>query len=54
MGLRDRIPLRIDFDEIPHPDGPVLVFHIPFPVPSASPLRTRESTGAGMGIASCP
>ncbi len=28
-GLRDRIRLRIDFDEIPHPDGKVLVFHIP-------------------------
>src|SRR5262249_8536912 len=29
MGLRDRIPLRIDFDEIAHSDGRVLVFHIP-------------------------
>lgn len=28
-GLRDRLPLRIDFDEIPHPNGRVLVFHVP-------------------------
>src|SRR5712691_10361144 len=28
-GLRDRLPLRLNFDEIPHPDGRVLVFHAP-------------------------
>ncbi len=26
--LRDRLPVRIDFDLIAHPNGPVLVFHI--------------------------
>lgn len=28
-GLIDRIPLRIDFDVIQHPNGRVLVFHVP-------------------------
>jgi ATP-dependent DNA helicase RecG len=28
-GLCQRLPLRIDFDEITHPDGRVLVFHVP-------------------------
>src|SRR5438876_5183234 len=28
-GLLDRIPLRIDFDEVQHPQGRVLVFHVP-------------------------
>jgi ATP-dependent DNA helicase RecG len=29
QGLRERLPLRIDFDEIHHPDGRVLIFHVP-------------------------
>ncbi len=28
-GLLDRVPLRIDFDELHHPQGRVLVFHVP-------------------------
>jgi ATP-dependent DNA helicase RecG len=29
QGLRERLPLRVEFDEIRHPGGRVLVFHIP-------------------------
>ncbi|MBL7132854.1 MAG: transcriptional regulator, partial [Phycisphaerae bacterium] len=28
-GLNDRLRLRIDFSEVQHPDGPVLIFHVP-------------------------
>ena len=28
-GLCERLPLAIDFEEIQHPDGRVLVFHVP-------------------------
>jgi ATP-dependent DNA helicase RecG len=38
--LRERLPLRIDFDEVRHPDGRVLVFHIP-----ARPVGTPMQDG---------
>jgi len=39
-GLRDRLPLGIDFDEVHHPDGRVLVFHVP-PRPVGTPVQYK-------------
>src|SRR5208283_4456758 len=39
-GLRDRLPLRIEFDEVAHPDGRVLVFHVPAR-PIGTPIQDR-------------
>jgi ATP-dependent DNA helicase RecG len=39
-GLCQRLPLRIDFDLIAHPDGPVLVLHIP-PRPVGTPIQYK-------------
>ncbi len=37
-GLRERLPLRIDFDEVTHPGGRVLLFHVP-PRPIGTPIK---------------
>lgn len=42
-GLMDRIPLRIDVEEILHPQGRVLVFHIPIgSKPDNIPMKTQS------------
>lgn len=38
--LMEQLPLRIEIEEIPHPDGRVLAFHIP-PRPLGNPLRWK-------------
>src|SRR5262245_18534536 len=39
-GLCERLPLRIDFVLIQHPNGPVLVFHVP-PRPVGTPIQYK-------------
>ena len=39
-GIHDRLHLKVDFDEVAHPDGRVLVFHIPSR-PSGHPVHYR-------------
>ncbi|MFO0952182.1 MAG: putative DNA binding domain-containing protein [Isosphaeraceae bacterium] len=39
-GLRERLRLRVDFDEVSHPDGRVLVFHVPSR-PVGTPIGDR-------------
>jgi ATP-dependent DNA helicase RecG len=38
--LMEQLPIRIEIEEIPHPDGRVLAFHIP-PRPLGNPLRWK-------------
>ena len=50
-GLTERLHLRFDIDEIEHPDGRVLVFHVP-PRPIGMPIQYRGSywMRAGEGL----
>ena len=46
-GLIERLRLRLDVEEIQHPDGRVLVFQVPL-IPSVCPWRIKAHIGCGV------